>query len=173
MSCVQCSECFSGLTMTRVGGCPYSMRVSLFSFFLFSTCLLAIFLLLYCVLSTLYFVFLPFASLFQRTWYFFINVLRLALFFHFLSKKEETFYSSFLRFFTFSLSLVFEKISTCFSQYSFFVHSSRVVTVPSEPTVVIIRFHTFQLQLCCTMTNKTGSSPRVIEYIMVAERFGS
>ena len=33
-----------------------------------------------------------------------------------------------------------------------------VVIVPSESTVVFLRFHTFQLQLCCTMTDKTATA---------------
>ena len=44
----------------------------------------------------------------------------------------------------------------CFSQYSF-VHRSTVVTVLSESTVVCSRFHTFQLQLCSTVTDKAAA----------------
>ena len=32
---------------------------------------------------------------------------------------------------------------------------STVVTVPSESTVMFCTFHTFPLQLCCTVTDKT------------------
>ena len=44
-----------------------------------------------------------------------------------------------------------------FSQYSLST-ASIVATVLSESTVVFIGFHTFQLQLCCTMTRKTATA---------------
>ena len=52
----------------------------------------------------------------------------------------------------------------------FFCTVSIVLTVLSESTVVCGRFHLFQLQLCCTLTNKAaaavlagGSSLRVMK----------
>ena len=55
---------------------------------------------------------------------------------------------------------------------------SAVVTVLSESTVVVIGFHTFQLQLCCTVTDKAAAAvlaqDRVdvsSKHIMAAERF--
>ena len=40
----------------------------------------------------------------------------------------------------------------------FFFTVPRVLTVLSESTVVFIRFHTFQLELCCTVTDKAGAA---------------
>ena len=45
------------------------------------------------------------------------------------------------------------RLLRCFSQHSLCTVSI-VVTVLSESTVVFTRFHTVQLQLCCTVTDK-------------------
>ena len=100
---------------------------------------------MYFLLCTLYFCLLlpcfkELGTFYQRFTYCFVF-----LFF----AKTKTFYSFFLRFFTFSLSHVFDKISTCFSQYSFSVHSiqscdssfrahSGVVKIPHLPTSVVL-----------------------------------
>ena len=50
-----------------------------------------------------------------------------------------------------------DEVSQLF-QLAFFVHSSVVLTVLSESTVVFIRFHIFQLQLRCTVTYNTATA---------------
>ena len=65
------------------------------------------------------------------------------------------------------------------SQY-FLCTVSIVLTVSSESTMVFSRYHTFQLQLCCTVTDKAAAAVLALnqihvsqKHIMVAERFGS
>ena len=48
------------------------------------------------------------------------------------------------------------RISLCFSQCSLCT-VFKVGAVPPESTVVSVRFHTFQLQLCCTVTDKAAA----------------
>ena len=50
-----------------------------------------------------------------------------------------------------------DEISPCLSQCSLCT-ISRAVTVPSESTVVCIRFHACQLQLCRTVTDKAAAA---------------
>ena len=45
-----------------------------------------------------------------------------------------------------------------------------VVTVLPESTVVIIRFHTFQFQLCCTVTDKAAAAVLVQHRVHVSKR---
>ena len=60
-----------------------------------------------------------------------------------------------------------DEISPYFSQHSLCTPSI-IVTVLSECTVVITRFHTFQLQFCCTMTDKAAAAVLAQERVHVS-----
>ena len=62
----------------------------------------------------------------------------------------------------------------CFSRYSLCTFSYKVLTVSSESKVVFSGFCTFQLQLCCTVTDKAESvkgmypAPHIHEHLATA-----
>ena len=60
-----------------------------------------------------------------------------------------------------------DEISPLF-QSVFLCTVSIVVTVPSDSTVVFSRFHTFQLQLCCTVTDKADAAVLVQDRVHVS-----
>ena len=53
------------------------------------------------------------------------------------------------------------------SQYSLCTVSI-VLTVSSVSTVVVNRFHTFQLQLCCTETDKAAAAVLTLDRVHVS-----
>ena len=59
--------------------------------------------------------------------------------------------------------------SPCVSQYSLCTVSI-VETVPSDSTVMFIRCHTFQLQLCCTVTDKAAAAVLAQDRVHVSKK---